>query len=84
MDEQYQQLGRELPALQAAVDSMRVRPLSSSRILSDARKLHGRWPELSAEEKRQFAESIVERITVGEKEISFVLNYTPDKETATK
>lgn len=81
MDEQYQQIGSELPRLQSEVAFLRVRFQSSSEVLSEAQTLYGRWAELTMDERRLIAETIVERITIEKDGITFVLNHLPTKET---
>jgi hypothetical protein len=52
--------------------------------LSEAQTLYSRWPELATEDKRKIAESIVEKIVIGEGEIDITLSYLPSSEQMTK
>lgn len=71
------QLNEEIPRLQAELDYLKVNLSSSDEILHQARDLYGRWPQLSHEDKRQIVETITERITIGNDEITIDLFYLP-------
>jgi site-specific DNA recombinase len=77
LEEQYNQLEKQLPELAAEVDFLKIQQLSSDTILDDAKNLYARWPELPLEEKRSIAEIITEKITVGKTDISLSLAYLP-------
>jgi site-specific DNA recombinase len=70
-------LENQLPELQAEVDFLKIQYASSDVILTDARNLYDRWPDLSFEEKRTIVETITEKITVGAEDISIKLSYLP-------
>lgn len=70
-------IDEELPAEQAAMDVLRISRLSRDYILSEARSLHTRWPELPKDQKRQIVETITERIEVGKEDIDILLHYVP-------
>jgi site-specific DNA recombinase len=71
------QLGDELPALQAELDVLRIGKLSQEEVIEGARNLYTRWPTLPTEEKRQIVEAIVERIEIGDGDVSITLFYAP-------
>ena len=81
---QLNQLVAELPKLQAEVDVLKVNNLSADEVLSEAQSLYSRWPQLPTEDKRKIAESIVEKIVIGEGEIDITLSYLPSSEELTK
>jgi site-specific DNA recombinase len=83
-EEQLNQLVAELPKLQAEVDLLKVNNLSADEVLAEAQTLYSRWPELSTEDKRKIAESIVEKIVIGDGEIDITLSYLPSSEDMTK
>lgn len=83
-EQQLNQLVAELPKLQAEVDLLKVNNLSTDEVLSEAQTLYSRWPELATEDKRKIAESIVEKIVIGEGEIDITLSYLPSSEELTK
>ena len=76
-EERLNQLQKELPKLQAEVDYLKVNTLSADAVLTEARALYGRWPKLPTDEKRQIAESLCQKITIGRGEIDITLTYLP-------
>ena len=81
-EERLNQLTAELPKLQAEVDFLKVNTLSTDEILNEADTLYGRWPSLPMDEKRKIAESLVEKITIGDAEIDITFSYLPASEEA--
>ncbi len=73
LEERLEGLSDEIPRLEAEIDVMTVRHLSSAEIVSEAQDLYARWYDLSFDERRSIVETIVDRITVGEDEISIDL-----------
>jgi len=63
--ERQRQLDDELPQLQAELDVLKIAHLSQEEVITEARDLYTRWPQLPAEEKRQIVETITERIVIG-------------------
>jgi site-specific DNA recombinase len=66
-----------LPKLQAEVDFLKVNDLSADAVLAEAATLYDRWPKLATDEKRVIAESIVEKIVIGDGEIDITLSCLP-------
>ena len=83
-EERLNQLTAELPKLQGEVDYLKVNTLSADEVLSEARTLYGRWPTLPTEDTRKIAESIVEKLVIGEGEIDITLSYLPTSEELCK
>ena len=77
LEERLKQLGEELPRLQGEVNFMKIQLLSRDEVLSGAKHLHARWPQLSSEEKRQVVEAVVEEIRVGKEEVEIDIAYFP-------
>ncbi len=75
--ERQRQLDDEIPKTQAEIDVMKIAHLSKDEIVSEARDLYARWPELPRDERRRIIEAITERITVGTDEITIDLYYVP-------
>jgi site-specific DNA recombinase len=71
------QLEEELPRLQGELDFLKIQYLSRDEILSEARDLYTRWPEFTADEKRQVVENVVDRVTIGEVNVVIELCYLP-------
>ena len=84
LEERAKQIEDEIPRLQAEVDVLKITLLSSDENLNAARDLYGQWPTLSFEDKRKIVENIVERISVGDSEISIELYYLPSAKDLTK
>jgi site-specific DNA recombinase len=83
-EERLNQLNAELPKLQAEVDLLKVDNLSADEILHEATTLYDRWPSLATEDKRKIAESLVEKIVIGDGEIDITFSYLPTCEEACK
>ncbi|HKS95518.1 MAG TPA: hypothetical protein VJV74_05215, partial [Terriglobia bacterium] len=77
LEKRQKQLEDEIPRLQGEVDFLKIQHLSSDQILHDAQDLYGRWESLERDEKRQVIENIVERIVIGEEDVSISLCYLP-------
>jgi site-specific DNA recombinase len=83
-EERLDQLTSELPKLQAEIDLIKIDQLSADDILHEANTLYDRWPELPTEDKRKIAESLVEKIVIGDNEIDITFSYLPSCEEACK
>ena len=83
-EQQLNQLNAELPKLQAEVDLLRVNNLSADEVLAEAQGLYDRWPKLPTEDKRKIAESIIEKIVIGNGEIDINFSCLPSSEELTK
>jgi site-specific DNA recombinase len=77
LEERFKALGDQLPTLQAESDFLRIQSLSRDEIVSEAQDLYGRWADLLPTEKRQIVENVVERLTIGNGEVSIDLAYIP-------
>lgn len=84
LEVRLEQIGEELPALQGEIDFLKVKLQSSDQIIREAQDLYARWPSLLHEEKRNIVETITERITIGENEVSIDLLYLPSAEMMAK
>ena len=83
-EERLNQLTSELPKLQAEVDFLRVNKLSADDVLSEANMLYDRWSILATEDKRKIAESLVQKIVIGENEIDITFSCLPTSEEVCK
>ena len=79
-EERLNQLIAELPKLEAEIAHMRISSLSAEEVVEEATQLYGRWPKLPMENKRKIVESIVEKITIGDRTIDITLSYLPSSE----
>jgi site-specific DNA recombinase len=83
-EERLNQLVAEFPRLQAEVDLLEVNNLSADDILHEATTLYDRWPSMPVEDKRKIAESLIEKIVIGENEIDITFSYLPACEEVCK
>lgn len=77
LEKRLAQLSDEIPRLQAEADLLRMQHLNQDEVIREAQDLYGNWQALSAAEKRNIVENIVERITIGKDEIEITLCYLP-------
>ena len=84
VEKRLNQLQAELPKLEAEVDFLRVNKLSAADILHEANSLYDQWPKMPVESKRKIAESLVEKIVIGEGEIDITFSYLPSSEELCK
>lgn len=83
-EERLNQLQTELPKIEAEVDFLRVNKLSADDILHEANSLYDQWPKMLVESKRKIAESLVEKIVIGESEIDITFSYLSSSEELCK
>jgi len=83
LEERGKALNDRLPKLQAELDFLRIQNLSRDEIVSEAQDLYGRWTDLLPDEKRQIVENVVERVTIGNGEVSIDLAYIPSSSELT-
>jgi len=83
-EQQLNQLMAELPKLQAEVDFLRVNKLSADDVLHEASTLYDRWPKMPVDEKRKIAESLIEKVVIGDGEIDITFSYLPSSEELCK
>ena len=74
-EERLNQLVVELARLEGELAHLRVRRVSADEVVADARGMYERWPQMSATEKRQLVETMVQRITIGPGEIDLTYVY---------
>ncbi len=77
LEERFQNIEKQLPELQGELDYLRISQLTKKQILSESKELQSRWSNLSDDEKRKIIETIIERITIGEDEITMTLKSLP-------
>ena len=83
-EQRLNQLLAELPKLQSAVDVLKINDLTGDAVLAEAQTLYDAWPKMSQDEKRKIAESLVEKIVVGDGEIDITFSYLPTSEELCK
>ncbi|MEX2408749.1 MAG: hypothetical protein WD489_06555, partial [Rhodovibrionaceae bacterium] len=77
-----QEIDRELPAIEASRDVLRINTLSTEEVMTEAMDLYKQWPSLAKEEQRAIVESVVERITIGKEDVSIALLASPPSQHA--
>lgn len=85
LEERLKEIGQQIAVLNGEIDFLRIQYLSSDQILTDARDLYSRWPQLNEPEKRALVEAITEKIVINKDEVEISLCYAPaSPEKATK
>jgi site-specific DNA recombinase len=79
-EERLNQLLAELPKLEAEVDHLKVKALSTEEVVAEAEALYTRWPQLPVEDKRRIVQSIIEKIIIGKGEIDITFSHLPSSE----
>ncbi|MCQ4574304.1 MAG: recombinase family protein [Candidatus Brocadiales bacterium] len=77
LEKRLKQIEDQIPELQAEIDFLKIQYLSSDEILSEAKDLYTRWPQLGEEEKRKIVENITEQLVIGKEDITINLTYLP-------
>jgi site-specific DNA recombinase len=77
LEERLRQIEEQIPQLQGELDYLKIQYVSRDQILTEARDIYTRWPELQNEEKRTIVEHTLGRVCVGKDDISFELSYVP-------
>jgi site-specific DNA recombinase len=77
MEERLEQIDKQTSKLQAEISYLTVQYASSNEVLTEARDLYSRWPNLDLAEKRQIIENIIKKVVVGKKDITINICYLP-------
>jgi len=77
LEERQKQITDQMPHLQGEIDFLKVQYLSSGEILTEAKDVYSRWPELEQTDKRQIIENIMEKIVIGKEDVAISLCYLP-------
>ena len=77
LEERSNQIGDQIPEVQAEVDFLKIQYLSSDEVIHEAKDLYSRWPQLEPEEKRKIVDNITEKIIIGTDEVTINLSYLP-------
>ncbi len=77
LEDRLKEITTTLPALQGELDFMKIQYASRDEIISEFQSLYDRWKSLTPDEKRLLVEHSVERVAVGQDEISIELGYMP-------
>lgn len=77
LSERLRQLDDDIPKTQAELDVLKISLYSQEEVMTEARDLFARWPDLPREEKRTIVETITEKIIVGAGDVEIALLYNP-------
>ena len=77
LSNQCKQIESTIPELQAEIDFLKIEFLNGDSIINEAKNLYDRWNTLGDLAKRQIAEQITDRITIGGDEIKIKFSYNP-------
>jgi site-specific DNA recombinase len=80
LDARKKQIEADIPRVEAEVDMLTVKSLSSEQIMAEARDLYSRWPKMNQDERRRIVEILVKTIVIGNGEITLNLCYLPSFE----
>ncbi|HVO24135.1 MAG TPA: hypothetical protein VMW56_10955, partial [Candidatus Margulisiibacteriota bacterium] len=86
LEKRLKQIEDRIPEVEGELDFLKIQRISSDEILSEAKDLYNRWPDLERDERRRVIEQITDRITIGKDEVHIDLAYlpSPSKILATK
>ena len=77
LDERAKQIDKSLPEIQAQIDFLKIEHLNSDFLVSEAKSLSDRWPELNADAKRNIVEQITDFIKIDGEDIDIQFSYNP-------
>lgn len=77
LEEQAKAIGEQIPLLQQEIELLKSHILSPDGMVETGKRIYLNWPDLLREEKRQIVENTVEKIVVGERDITIELDYLP-------
>ena len=80
LEERAEQLGDEIPRLQAEVDFVRIQAVTRDDLAAQGTSIFEHWAELEHADQRAIVEAIVQRIEVNGDEIQIELCYLPPPE----
>jgi site-specific DNA recombinase len=78
LEERLGNIEKHMPELQGELDYLRISSLSKNQLVKDSKELQTRWSNLTEEERRKIIETIIEKITIGEDEITLTLKPQPN------
>ena len=77
LEEQAKAIGEQIPLLEQEIELLKSHMLSPDGMIETGKRIYLNWPNLLREEKRQIVENTVEKIVVGERDITIELDYLP-------
>jgi site-specific DNA recombinase len=83
-EERLNQLRAELPKMEAEVDLLKVKKLSTDDVVHESATLHERWPKMPLDDKRKVVEALIEKLVIGDGEIDITYSCLPTSEELCK
>ncbi|MDQ5837774.1 MAG: recombinase family protein [Acidobacteriota bacterium] len=77
LEEQAKAVEEQIPLLEREIELLKVHLLSPDGMIETGKRIYLHWDDLTSEEKRQIVENMVEKIVVGERDITIELDYLP-------
>ena len=77
MEERLKQIEDQIPELQGEIDFLKIQYLSSSEVVTEAKDLYTQWRHIAPDDKRKIVETITNKITVSNQEVSISLSSIP-------
>lgn len=77
LEEQAQGIGKQIPVLQSESEHLKAQLLSPGGMVETGKCIYLNWSSLERNEKRHIVENTVEKIVVGERDITIELDYLP-------
>jgi site-specific DNA recombinase len=77
LEEQVKGIGEQVPILQREIEQIKAHLLSPDGMVETGKRIYLNWSYLERDEKRQIVENTVEKIVVGEQDITIELDYLP-------
>ncbi len=77
VEERVRQLETELPKLEAEVGGLQAKRPTAQAVMAEAIDLYDRWPRLPLDDRRKIAETLCEKIVIGEGHINITYSFTP-------
>lgn len=84
LDARTKQIGEEIPRVEALIDVLKVDGLNKEHIIQEGQTFYDRWPKMNKDERRQIAELFIEKIIVGEDDLTMNYTYVPSYELMTE
>lgn len=75
--DRVKRLEDQIPELQGEIDFLKIQYLSGDQIVTEAKELCEKWPNLPFEAKLSIVESITGKLTIGKDEVSIQLSDFP-------
>jgi len=83
-EEHLNRLLADLHELRSELAHLQGNEVSAQAVVTEAQTLHHRWPNLTRDQKRQVTEALVEKLVIGDDQITLTLSALPTSEELCK